>query len=221
MDFELAKERVYNVVCELIVEAGFGDFLFSEYRMGSDMFDWRRKYKEELADFAEEYHLFYSNGMTKFVIGFPDLGVVCKVPFKRNREGFDKDFCALEAENYERAIEAGIESYFARCESAFEINGVQFYLQEYVPECDAKITAERFVEVLPDEAQDYGIIDESGELYMDIDEDAMEMLFEAEWGFDATCEVIGFVRDHDINDLHSGNVGFTERGLVIVDYSGY
>lgn len=222
MDFELAKKEVYDTICGLIVEAGFGDFLFSKDRMRSEMFDWREEHEIELAVFAKKQHLFYADGMTKFVIGFPDLGVVCKVPFNLTRCGFGEDFCALEAENYQRAVERGIETYFARCEYAFEINGVQFYLQEYVPECNDEITAKRFAEILPDEAQEYGLVDDNGELSCtDIDEDVMEMLFEAEWGSDATCEVIGFIRDYEINDLHSGNVGFTKRGLVLVDYSGY
>lgn len=159
---------------------------------------------------------FYTRcGLTKAVFIFQDYGVVFKVSFSN----METDHCKLEAENYRYAEENGFGKYFVPCVAIPD---------HYICSMDANPV---FVNLY---AMDYVNVDEDlnskyccqSELY---DEDEMDdsqldvvRIFSNYYEDDEISELLDFMTDYNINDIHDGNVGALEDGApVLIDYSGY
>ena len=109
----------------------------------------------------------------KLVIIDEDNDWALKIPF------CDKacDYCALEAENYKKAVEAGVEEVFAACYFLMEYEGAPCYIMEKVS-CDEEAVESDFYEIGSDKL--FGEMDED-EIYsylgsMDSDEIIDELL---------------------------------------------
>lgn len=156
-------------------------------------------------------------GATKLVILDTRLDWVLKIPFRDKK----MDYCAREVEIYHKAIEAEVEECFASCHFLMDYEGVPCYIMEKV-ECDTDAVESDFVT----RSSENGCID------MDEDEffeyvgslDGSEMVDEL-FGFYYDAETLEkvstFIQDNNINDVHTGNVGYRGDQLVMVDYSGY
>ena len=136
----------------------------------------------------------------------------------------DKDYCSIEADNYEKAVEEGLDEFFAAIYEIYEVcipeeygcnRRAIFYIQEKAEPDEEKTscTCKDFIcsccsckscEFCGEEGDDY---------------DRLESLFGKTSRLD---RLFAFVNEYDINDLHSGNFGYTSDGTVkIIDYSGY
>ena len=86
---------------EVLCSNGFSQFNRTEpeFRLWED------------SSYGDLENISYFYGATKSVIIDEDNDWVLKIPF------CDKtcDYCALEAENYKKAVEAGVEEVFAAC----------------------------------------------------------------------------------------------------------
>ena len=190
--------------------------------------------------FKKNYGLHFYRGETKgCIVDFNRQEWVIKVPFDystnpmrhKNEDGTPINYCALEAEKYAKACAEGIEECFAAIYEVGEIDGVKFYLQEFA-NVDEDSTTDSFYVYAFDQFEIYFIRVEE-------DEDNEELFRSEIWDFindmDDQERVIAvfnnhknirkicdFIYDEEINDLHSGNWGFTNDGReVIIDYSGY
>ena len=205
------------------------------YHLGFD--DW--EYAE--GDyFRSNYGLHFYRGETKScIVDFDRPEWVIKVPFDRstnprcrkNEDGTDINYCALEAEKYARACAEGIEECFAATYEVGEINGVKFYLQEFA-NVDEDSTTDSFYEYASEQVEKYfdrdeederneeHFIDEIWDFINDMDDGERVMaVFNNHKNVRKICN---FIYDEGINDLHSANWGFTNDGReVIIDYSGY
>ena len=139
----------------------------------------------------------------------------------------DRDYCSIEADNYERAVKEDVDEFFAAIYEIYEVclpeeygcnRNAVFYIQERAEPDEEKTssTCHDFLcsccsckscencEYCSDDGDDY---------------DRLESLFGKTGRID---ELFSFINEYDINDLHSGNFGYTKEGKVkIIDYSGY
>ena len=205
------------------------------YKLGFD--DWAYA---EGNYFRSNYGLHFYRGETKgCIVDFNRQEWVIKVPFdrstnprlRRNEDGTSINYCALEAEKYAKACAEGIEECFAAIYEVGEINGVKFYLQEFA-NVDEDSTTDSFYEYASEQVEKYfsrdeedednerHFVDEIWDCIDDMDdEERVSAVFN---GHKNIRKIRNFINDEEINDLHSGNWGFTNDGReVIIDYSGY
>lgn len=213
-EIEIAKKIV-----KILMENDFSDALIDEddWEGWCDNHEW----------FLTENHLKGFCGVSKACIFSEELpNWVIKTGFIwHDDEDDDGDFCTLEAHNYQDAIAEGIEEFFA---ASYELctvtpseyknlrQTIYFYIQEKA-EPDEERTSSTCDKYLASEYDETESEDEP--LYYDYtDEDRLQSLFGGCKNFD---RLIKFVKDWGINDLHTGNFGYTKDGIAkIIDYSG-
>lgn len=209
-DKELAAIRLHwTETIKALCSYGFSQFLNN--RTESEFILWENSSDENLENIS------YSHGVTKLVIIDDDNDWVLKIPFCDKAH----DYCALEAENYKKAVEAGVEEGFAACYFLMEYEGAPCYIMEKV-NCDEEVVESDFYEIgsnrLSGEMSEEEIYNYLGS--MDGDEIVDQLLeFYYDEGF--LKDVYTFLSQNKINDLHTGNVGYRGANLVFVDYSGF
>lgn len=202
-----------NVIAQKIVndfvDNDFFDAIISEDN--ESFYNWCDNHKDFLEGNGLECHC----GETKACIISSKLSDwVIKVSFVYSDE--EDDLCATEADYYEEAVEEELNEFFAATYEFYSLplpekfclkRHIRFFLQE---------------KAIPDEVKTSTTCEKyTGSDYND-DEDRIESLF----GGLVKCEklerLFEFIGKWEINDLHSGNFGYTAEGEVkIIDYSGY
>lgn len=181
-------------------------------------------------DFLSENGIKAASGETKVCFIVPELkNWVIKVGFLRKTSRYyskyhlDMDFCKLEADYYAEAEEQEMETYFAATYYAGTVNGVSFFLQEYAT-IDPTLFENKF-NIYGKSLSKYhysssSSSDSSDDNYYG-DDLTLEERIKAVFGED-TEELIDFVEEHDINDLHEYNWGVAADGrYIMIDFSGY
>ena len=229
-NIEALRERFGNLLDALCDDFGLGRYIDGSCPEDIEC-EW-----EGYNDAADHYGIWTGSGCTKLVIGDDNCDYIIKFcPFHS-----DFDYCAREVEVYEEATRAGYADKFAWCAKLFDYDfNESFCLPVYVMEwCQCSY------DMIDDEMDDWhytkycsshGITkgeDDAYERYCDsrndnsveFDERMMEWAYSV-WGLDYhNPEHYGFcrfMRDMSINDIHSGNWGWCNNHLVLVDYSGY
>lgn len=184
--------------------------------------DWETD-NEEL---IENMKIGFSTGMTKMVI-LDNLNT--RWVIKTDLCGDDyKRYCKLEARNYKRACEQNIEECFAATYYFTTVNNYDFFIQERV-NIDDGYNEEVFYQYVSRDIDpsEYENKDEYREKISDMacdmnDEERIYAMLD-ENGYNGDIEeIVRFIDDNDINDLHAGNWGVTTDGFtVMVDYSGF
>ena len=210
-EIEIAKKIV-----KILMENNFSDAIIDEDNWvdwcdnHSDVFD-----KNSLKGFC---------GVSKICIFSKELpNWVIKTGFVWYDGDEDYDYCTIEANNYQEAIAEGIEEFFAASYDLCTVTpseykdlykNICFYIQEKA-EPDEERTSSTCVSYMTRESE----CSESDSLYYDYcDEDRLESLFGEYKNFD---RLIKFIKKWRINDLHTGNFGYTKEGIAkIIDYSG-
>ena len=174
--------------------------------------DWFR----ENHKYLEEKGIYHESGATKLVLICKELSNwVIKLNFRDGKI----NFCDREVENYIKACDAGLGEYFAATYKIGAVEGVKVYLQ-------------RKACVDPDSIDDYFrdavMVDfEDDEANEDDIEEAMDMLEDGDrlvaifGNNSAVAELVDFIFENEIDDLHSCNFGFVNEKPVIIDFSGY
>ena len=194
----------------------------------------------EIIDFLREAMNFrcpWNYGATKLVLAPHNKDYVIKIPFKyeyvnddepycgaykiglnEQELNFGWDYCGLEEALYQKAKERGIEKLFAETKCIGEYLGHPIYIQE-------KCTIFNYSK----DYSNYSLAKRkrSEKLCNDNDfpcfhscwlSDVLDY-YETEHEF---IELNKFIKDFDIRDLHSGNVGYKADGCpVLVDYSDF
>lgn len=197
--------QTINVLCSY----GFSQFLNN--RTEAEFRLWENSSDENLENIS------YFYGATKLVIVDEDNDWVLKIPFCDK----SRDYCAVEAENYKKAVEAGVEESFAACYFLMEYEGAPCYIMEKV-NCDSEEVESDFYEKSSDKLKEEM---EEEEIYSYLGSlDGSEMVEEL-IGFYYNSSILeklfSFLSTNDINDVHTGNVGYRGDQLVLVDYSGF
>lgn len=126
------------------------------------------------------------------------------------------DYCETESSNYELAVKAGVDSIFAPTEYIGEYMGIHLYISEYIS------NSFYFGDIsCQDESKKTVKTIKENEKYYDISLDILGWYLEQN-GKDKTSQLIKFLKDNNIHDLHSGNWKMTDDGQVkIIDYSSW
>ena len=158
--------------------------------------------------FCNNSEIEYYSGMTKACVYVPNSDCVIKFDLH-----LKSHYCRTEAENYKKALEAGLGDYFAACEFLEEIDGVEFFVQAKVAadEDDVSDNFRDYYDPASSEYYDEEYLDENDRIYALLGCTAESM------------ELVNFCSENEINDLHAGNWGFdwVSNHYGIIDYSGY
>ena len=170
---------------------------------------------------AHAAHIYH--GLTKIVIDDPDLvNWVIKITFYREAQ---VDFMKLEYKNYIKAKESGYAQFFAETVWGGEIEGCGFYLQErcYNNEGEKQSTLRDYSYSISDREPDETEEEYEDRLTSEEDEYEDEDNCRAFLGDTSIVEnLIEWLYDNDINDLHMGNFGQRADGnYIIFDFSGF
>lgn len=212
-------ERALNTVRDLI-PFGFHEAIKESFNIFCD----------NAEKYAEENHLSFNCGASKFCIIDEESDWVIKVSFDcscdMEDEDMEIDYCKRELYNYKKACEAGLEKYFAAIFKIGEVEGVEIYLQEKLvannDTCDDvdNIFYDYIYSLDEDYYNEFESDDERNSAIWDgIYDMTVGERLEAIFGFNR--KLIDFVEKYDINDLHAGNYGYRGSELVIMDYSGW
>lgn len=131
----------------------------------------------------------------------------------------DFDYCEREYTNYLAAIEHNLDVYFPFTDYLGNINGIKFFVQEYAICNEEEITSiwyEKIRESYESDGEDEDeISDEIWAIIDDMEDDeGISLLFNCD-------ELLSFLSEYRINDLHQGNFGYINDKLVIIDFSGF
>lgn len=200
-EIEKAKEIVNKLVRNNFLEAVICED-------NNNYFDWCQGY----AKYFKDWHIKVFCGETKACIISEDLSDwVIKVGFRETEDSMD--FCQIEASNYEDAIRWELDEFFASCYELCDITPSKDY------NFDGDITFYIQEKAKPDEEKTSSTCSEYTGSDWNDDNDRLESLFRDSDKFE---DLLEFIDDWNINDLHSGNFGYTSDGRVkIIDYSGY
>lgn len=181
-----------------------------------------RWYSDNKEDFFETGIDFIFNGTSKYVIEFEEIP---ECVIKISRKGLEHDYCKIEADNFKKAVNLGLDCYFARTEVFTEIEDVVFYIQEKVT-CDVyEIESEmyNYADQICVESRELMEEDEYNDLLWEMIQD-----FDCETSLNAvfgesyeTQLLIDFCGENRINDLHQGNFGYKNEFPVIIDFCGF
>lgn len=141
-------------------------------------------------------------------------------------EGYDKftgarigeseygwDYCASEQFFYEKAIVAGVEEFFIKTILIGEFDGHPIYLQE-------KVEVYGYGSQTKSSEQSKKIFMEKFRCSEISNEDFGGLLIEY-YGEDRVNQLVKFLKEAGISDLHNNNVGIRANRPVFFDYSGY
>ena len=155
-----------------------------------------------------------SSGCTKVCIMHDDLvDWVIKVGFVDGK----LDYAALEYENYCLAEEAGLSLYFPETVYIGDFGGRAFYAQRMC-ECDEDQISSEWFECLRDQYEQCGEEYDNDSIWNEVD--ALDDIEKVDLFF-GNEELIAFLDERRINDLHEGNFGYRGGRKVIIDFSGF
>lgn len=200
-EIEIAKTLV-----EALTEYGLISHLTKGYNNSLD----RWFYDNEL----NELGFTISHGVTKVCIGHDDLeNWIIKVGYTNTR----LDYATIEYENYIKALKAELSYYFPKTVFLGSFEGRDFYIQEWAA-CDEDSVTQDFCDLLQEQYDEDDVeynIEELWSTVEDMEDDSkISLVFHDE-------KLNDFLNDNDINDLHSGNFGYVDGRMVIIDFSGW
>lgn len=186
------------------------DLEFDNVKIDKNMFNW------------------WEVGSTKFVFTIPPVrDYVFKIPLSKNSwsRSID-DQCKIEYENYLRAIDLDIEDFFAATKP------LNYTLHSCVGDAEIYISPNMKLVGWWDDEWEYGYEDEVlkeaeniAKSYKDAKTfffdslSAIAHLIEVNIPKEKTLQLLDFMVQYDISDIHSGNYMLTEDGMVLLDYS--
>lgn len=229
-NIEELRTRFREILDRLCEDYNFASYLDGDNQPEDIIDSWKECYE------ACSSGIFVEAGATKFVIGDDNCDYIIKFqpPYTEN-DGFD--YCGREVEIYNAAKEAGFEDKFAWTDYLFDYDfNESICLPIYVMEwCQCSY------DMIDDEMDDWHYTRYCSSHGIEKDDDAYEEYYDSknddnetyseqmlEWAFDCwgdeyspSSDLVVFMRDMFINDIHAGNWGWHDNRLVLVDYSGY
>ena len=217
---ELFSNDFSDAICYSLDKSIVGNY----YRLG--LSNWLNEHCELL----DRLKIAMYSGETKVcIIDEFNPNWVLKISFNRATDPYyvtrkvDWDFCEREVEFYSKACNNNLQDYFAATYQLGKINGVFISIQEAV-DADEDIFGNIFASYVREQydrndfedEEDYEEAVSASTEDMDNDDRIYAVL-----GADSD-NLIEFIHEHDINDLHAGNWGITSDGrYVLMDFSGF
>ena len=152
-----------------------------------------------------------THGATKAVLHIDDDLSVIKIGFTE----FKINHAVREYNVFKEAKRSSIDRFFVPCEYIGEIFDNPIFKMDFVEVDEEKVTSDIW-----SRCSDSMSNDEISEM-LDYEEGVVDALFPYYYG--SECELLfDFISSFDINDLHTGNIGYDADGNIkLVDYSGY
>lgn len=179
------------------------------------LYNWYKETKKS-NDFIKHTHL--TSGCFKNTLIFYTFDYVIK--FDKVYEFSNKELkhngCCSEYKIYQDIIADKMERFFPETDFLTEIDGYKFYIQERVEADEYAIESDVFNYVrsefdCDEDAEEYvssGDVREEDILYSIMDCNEAETL-------------MAWLNAHNINDIHTGNVGYLNGRGVVFDFAGY
>jgi hypothetical protein len=170
-------------------------------------------------NFSEEDGIVADRGLSKGVIIFDDLDWVVKFPLRVSSfSGYTAiDYCAKEYDVYIKALEVGLESFFAPMYFLERYFEVDVYAMEKV-----KIDFERINFEHIDSWASISTATEGQRRLSFFEEHTMAITLFDYHDESLIDEFIDFCNNEGVGDLHGGNMGYNkDDDLVLIDYSGF
>lgn len=125
------------------------------------------------------------------------------------------DYCSIESQLYDEAVEFGINQMFAETRPLTTVNGYPIYVAERCKK-NKSLREKDFPE---------NSIIQSKKLLKNI-YTSLPIVYLAQfikdWGYDKSLEMLNFIKTYSVHDLHSGNIGLNkDNKVVLIDYSDY
>ena len=188
-----------------------------------DCFHVRERIKDEnLSNIISCYQ-----GASKLCLVFKKEDFVIKWTRDDPWESFN-DEAMKECEIYQKAKEQGLEMFFPLTEFFGEINGIKFVMQEkidYSCEDCPIITREKYKKISKTATEK--IIDKMRNGFKinkgydrDLDWLWASMVITL-YGKKVCKKLCTFIKENEINDLHTSNLGYKNNHPIILDFSGY
>lgn len=150
-------------------------------------------------------------GATKAVFAAEGMDTVAKIGF----QNFKVDHAAREAQIYQEARAMDLEQFFVPCKKIGEISSLEVFEMELVEVGEELVTSDMWRKC-SDSMSREEIID-----VIDYDCGFIETLFPFYYSDEEMTRLYEFISELEINDFHSGNIGYENGRIVIIDYSGY
>lgn len=173
-------------------------------------------------------------GATRLVIWDDECDYVVKVALDHWDEKYNKH----EVEVYAEAEKAGFSDMFGWCAQYTEGHGEKetfvpgVYVMEFLDGCEDEVIDSAyslkydwFCEQNGLDPSDFDSRDKyaeykSGDGYQEDDEEIMELLTEG-MSVSETYDFNSFIYEHEVNDIHSGNILMKNGRFAFCDYAGY
>lgn len=202
--------NIFNGVLDSLCEYGF----FSNMEDG-----FTKKYLSNLLCDSFYYHMEseveIKYGSTKAVICLPNNEWVLKIPFS----DYEFNYCSLEEKNYISAKREGFEDFMAETHYLMDFNGAPCYIMKKA-EVGFDLLKKDMYSCLIEEGNSEEYARYNSELNCSGDE-YVENLLGFHYDRKRLDNFLDFCEENDINDIHTGNVGYINGRLVVIDYSGY
>lgn len=224
MDFD--REKVVNFYTEVLDEL-METYAFQDFAADPDA-DFFADIEDELSNNnTENLQFFY--GISKGVIYAPGMPqYVIKIPFLSN---WGEDYCRIEVAMYQEAKKENLERFFAASDFLMYYGADQLpvYIMEYM-RVNGDYIDKSGEEILTSRSKDVGEVKSSdfesdepptGRSTDKCIDDLTEAYLSSILPEDDFKELVDFLEELSINDIHSNNVGFREDHSVgLIDYSG-
>lgn len=170
----------------------------------------------------EDYNFSVEAGTYRYTFIFDDCDWVLKIPRKIGKHNYND--CEIEVMVYKLAEKYGMNHFFAPAAKLVSFNcdwgEIPVYVMKKVV-VDEDRVSDHFYSLYDGESEYVDDINEWYEDNFDVIEATMQAFVDY-YGDTEADNLQSFLNKIDINDIHSGNVGYDEYDdLVIIDYAGY
>lgn len=169
----------------------------------------------------ENYNFSVEAGTYRHTFIFDDCDWVLKIPRKIGNHNYND--CEIEVMVYKLAEKHGMNHFFAPAAKLVSFNcslgEIPVYVMKKVVVDEGRVS-DHFYSLYDGYSEDEEDISEWYENNFD-EIDATRQAFVDYYGIEADI-LQNFLNNININDIHSGNVGYNEDdNLIIIDYAGY
>ena len=188
-----------------------------------DYFDVRKRIEYENLDNI----ISCNHGVSKLCLVFKKEDFVIKWTHEDPWES-SKEEAMKECEIYQKAKEQGLEMLFPSTKFFGEINDIKFVIQEKIDyscaNCpyDTKLKYRKISKTatkkIIDKMQSGFKINKGYDRDLDILWTSMVITL---YGKRICKKLCAFIKENEINDLHTGNLGYKNNHPIILDFSGY
>ena len=182
----------------------------------------------QIKNLGLEDEVLCAGGVSKICLVFLDADFVFK--YSNPYSDSDGDEAEREVENYNRAVELGIEMFFPKTYLYGKINGINIVYQEKIDYCvdsawhyqNPKQTYNLIHSI---NIKDINAIREKfnidGIKYNRVIDTIWLAFVLAIYKKEVINKLIDFIQEKKINDLHGENLGYKNNKPIILDFSGY